>query len=60
MRLRWRWARAPTVTFDALTDGTATGTVTAVDILPDRQARNVTTYGVTITLDDVPDGLETA
>jgi macrolide-specific efflux system membrane fusion protein len=44
------------VTFDALADGTATGTVTAVDILPTEGA-NVTTYGVTITLDGVPDGL---
>jgi RND family efflux transporter MFP subunit len=45
------------VTFDALADGTATGTVTAVDILPTEGA-NVTTYGVTITLDEVPEGLK--
>jgi macrolide-specific efflux system membrane fusion protein len=48
--------QAATVTFDALTGGTATGTVTAVDILP-TTGSNVTTYGVTITLSDVPDGL---
>ncbi|MBK9739676.1 MAG: HlyD family efflux transporter periplasmic adaptor subunit [Actinobacteria bacterium] len=46
-----------TVTFDALADGTATGTVTAVDVLPTTGTTNVTTYGATITLDDVPDGL---
>ncbi len=45
-----------TVTFDALTDGTATGSVTAVDILPST-GDSVTTYGATITLDEVPDGL---
>ncbi len=45
-----------TVTFDALTDATATGTVTAVDILPTTGA-SVTTYGATITLDEVPAGL---
>jgi RND family efflux transporter MFP subunit len=48
--------QAATVTFDALTDGSATGTVTAVDILP-TTGSNVTTYGATITLSDVPDGL---
>ena len=45
-----------TVTFDALADGAATATVTAVDILPTTGA-SVTTYGVTLTLGDVPDGL---
>ncbi len=45
-----------TVTFDALADGAATGTVTAVDILPTTGA-SVTTYGATITLSEVPDGL---
>jgi macrolide-specific efflux system membrane fusion protein len=44
------------ITFDALAGGTAAGTVTAVDILPTEGA-NVTTYGVTITLGEVPDGL---
>ncbi len=48
--------QAATVTFDALTDATATGTVTAVDILPTTGA-SVTTYGATITLDEVPDDL---
>jgi macrolide-specific efflux system membrane fusion protein len=48
--------QAATVTFDALTDGTATGTVTAVDILP-TTGSSVTTYGATITLSEVPDGL---
>lgn len=45
------------ITFDALAGGTAAGTVTAVDILPTEGA-NVTTYGVTITLGAVPDGLK--
>lgn len=48
--------QAATVTFDALTDGTATGSVTAVDILPSK-GDSVTTYGATITLDEAPDGL---
>ena len=45
------------ITFDALAGGTAAGTVTAIDILPTEGA-NVTTYGVTITLGDVPEGLK--
>ncbi|MDI1290525.1 MAG: efflux RND transporter periplasmic adaptor subunit [bacterium] len=45
-----------TVTFDALSGEDATGTVTAVDILP-TTGGDVTTYGATITLDDVPDTL---
>ncbi len=48
--------QAATVTFDALTDGIATGSVTAVDILPST-GDSVTTYGATITLDEAPDGL---
>lgn len=40
-----------TVTFDALPDVTATGTVTSIDIVP-TTGSNVTTYGVTITLAD--------
>ena len=51
--------QAATVTFDALTDAPSTGTVTAVDILP-TTGSNVTTYGATITLNEVPDGLRTA
>jgi macrolide-specific efflux system membrane fusion protein len=54
--LKVKVGQAATVTFDALTDGTATGTVSAVDILP-TTGNNVTTYGATITLSDVPDGL---
>ncbi len=42
-----------TVTFDALTGESATGSVTAVDILP-TTGGNVTTYGATITLDEAP------
>ncbi len=50
--------QAATVTLDALTDGTATGTVTEVAILPTTSATSsVTTYSATITLDDVPDGI---
>lgn len=47
-----------TVTFDALTGESATGTVTAVDILPSTsEGSNVTTYSATITLDDAPEGV---
>lgn len=45
-----------TVTFDALSGEDATGTVTAVDILP-TTGGDVTTYGATITLDEAPDAL---
>lgn len=45
------------VTFDALPDASATGTVTAVDILPTTGTSGVTTYSATITLDEEPDGV---
>lgn len=45
------------ITFDALPEVEATGTVTAVDILP-TTGQNVTTYGVTITLDAAPKGIK--
>jgi RND family efflux transporter MFP subunit len=45
------------VTFDALPKVTATGKVTSVDIVP-TTGNNVTTYGVTITLDDPAEALK--
>ena len=48
--------QSATVTFDALSGEDATGTVTAVDILP-TTGGDVTTYGATITLDEAPDAL---
>ena len=55
--LKVKVGQKATVTFDALPDETATGTVTAVDNLP-TEGQNVTTYGVTITLDSAPDGVK--
>ena len=55
--LKVKVGQKATVTFDALPNVTATGTVTAVDILP-TTGQNVTTYGVTITLDSAPDGMK--
>lgn len=46
-----------TVTFDALANATATGTVAQVDLIP-TTGNNVTSYGATITLDSAPDGLK--
>jgi RND family efflux transporter MFP subunit len=48
--------QSATVTFDALSGESATGKVTAVDILP-TTGGNVTTYGATITLDEAPEDL---
>ena len=55
--LKVKTGQKATVTFDALPDVSATGTVTGVDILP-TTGQNVTTYGVTITLDSAPKGLK--
>jgi RND family efflux transporter MFP subunit len=55
--LKVKVGQKATVTFDALPEVSATGTVTAVDILP-TTGQNVTTYGVTITLDSAPKGLK--
>ncbi len=49
--------QSATVTFDALPDASATATVTAVDILPSTGESGVTTYSVTLTLDDSPEGV---
>ncbi len=51
------------VTFDALPDASATGTVTSVAVLPTdassgaNATSSVTTYAATITLDSTPDGI---
>lgn len=45
------------VTFDALPEATAKGTVTSIDIIP-TTGNNVTTYGVTITLADTSESLK--
>jgi RND family efflux transporter MFP subunit len=46
-----------TVTFDALSEDTAEGTVTEVGILPTSTDSTVTTYSATITLDSAPEGV---
>lgn len=55
--LKVKEGQTAAVTFDALPDVTATGTVTSVDIVP-TTGNNVTTYGVTITLDDATGDLK--